>query len=59
MLLGLLATLLIAQAPQSSIAGVVRDGKSGAPLKDAEVSLTAPVAPDSLGRYILPLVSSP
>ena len=54
MLLGLLAAVLFTQVPQSSIAGVVRDGASGAPLKDAEVSLpdlSRAVMTDPAGRY--------
>ncbi|HEX6434628.1 MAG TPA: TonB-dependent receptor, partial [Gemmatimonadales bacterium] len=54
MLVSLLTALVFAQAPQSSIAGVVRDGESGSPLRDAEVSLpdlSRLVLTDSLGRY--------
>ena len=56
MLLNLLAAklLLLAQATQSSIAGVVRDAESGAPLAEAVVSLPdldRSVTTDSLGHY--------
>ncbi|MFL5534080.1 MAG: carboxypeptidase-like regulatory domain-containing protein, partial [Gemmatimonadales bacterium] len=48
------AILLLAQTPQASIAGVVRDAESGARLADAMVALTdlnRSVTTDSLGRY--------
>jgi Carboxypeptidase regulatory-like domain/TonB-dependent Receptor Plug Domain len=56
MLLGLLAAklLLLVQASSPSIAGVVRDGETGAPLADAVVALPdleRSVLSDSAGRY--------
>jgi hypothetical protein len=55
MLLALLVThLLLAQTPQSAVAGVVRDGENGRALPDAEVSLpdlNREAVTDSLGRY--------
>ncbi|MFL5491845.1 MAG: carboxypeptidase regulatory-like domain-containing protein [Gemmatimonadales bacterium] len=48
------AILLLAQTPQASIAGVVRDAESGARLADAMVALpdlNRSVTTDSLGRY--------
>ena len=48
------AILLLAQTPQASIAGVVRDAESGAPLADAMVALpdlNRSVTTDSLGHY--------
>jgi hypothetical protein len=54
MLLGLLTALLSTQTPQSSVAGVVRDGGTGAPLDHVEVSLpdlNRVMLTDSVGRY--------
>ena len=48
------AILLLAQTPQASIAGVVRDAESGVSLADAMVALpdlNRSVTTDSLGRY--------
>ena len=57
MLLGLfgLRLIVLAQATQPSIGGVVRDAESGAPLAQAVVALPdldRSVATDSLGRYV-------
>lgn len=54
-LLGAAKLLLIVQATQSSVAGVIRDGESGHPLADAIVALTdldRSVVSDSSGRYL-------
>ncbi len=53
-LLGLANVLLLVQAPQSSIAGTIRDGDSGEPLADAIVALPdldRSMLSDSAGGY--------
>jgi hypothetical protein len=53
-LLGIAKILLLVQAPQSSVAGTIRDSDSGQPLPDAVVVLTdidRSVVSDSSGRY--------
>ena len=55
-LLAAIPILLAAQAGPATIAGTVRDGRTGAPLAGAVVTLTdldRSVATDSTGRYLL------
>src|SRR3954466_6901673 len=50
----LICHLLLVQAPQASVSGVVRDGESSAPLAEAVVALPdldRSTLSDSLGRY--------
>jgi hypothetical protein len=58
-LIGAARALLVVQAAQSGVVGVVRDAHSGEPLAGAVIALTdldRAVLSDSLGRYVLEAV---